>query len=77
MTRVHLGEDSVQCPPIGTQHAVFCVSECGDEESPVSYLLSELSLMEIFLEKQHITQTGKFRNQILSLLIIILIKKKN
>lgn len=33
--------------------------------------------MEMLVEKQHITQTGQLRNQILSLLIIIPIKKKN
>lgn len=35
-----------------------------------------METLETLLEKQRITQTDEFRNQILSLLIIIPIKKK-
>lgn len=75
-TRVDLGEDRGQCHLVGTQHLSFCATECRDE-----WALSP-SVFRDFLNgnttgKQCITQTGEFRNQILSVLIIILIKKKN
>lgn len=75
MTGVDLGEDREQCHPVGTQQTSFCATECRDERalSPVF----RASLNGNTTGKQHITQTGAFRNQILSLLIIILIKKKN
>lgn len=76
MTRADLGEDRGQCHLVGTQHPSLRATERGDERA-----LSP-SVFRDFLNgnttgKQCITQTGEFRNQILSVLIIILIKKKN
>lgn len=76
MTRADLGEDRGQCHLVGTQHPPCCATGCGDEGA------LSASVFGAFFNgnttgKQCITPTGEFRNQILSVLIIILIKKKN
>lgn len=76
MTGVDLGEDREQCHLVGTQQTSFCATECRDERA-LSPSVFRASLNGNTTRKQCITQTGTFRNQILSLLIIILIKKKN
>lgn len=76
MTALDLGERRGLCPHDGAQCTAFCAMGCWDERvlspSAVRALLNGSTT-----GKQCITQTREFRNQILRLLIIILIKKKN
>lgn len=76
MTGLDLGEGRVQCSLDGAQRTAFCAMGFGHERvlspSAVRALLSGSTA-----GKQCLTQTREFRNQILRLLIIILIKKKN